>query len=109
MRKWISVEYSSQNIKEVADMDGWRPEGWKNPYSSTIVIEGCKATGELSSSQGGFVSSTSEQERMAFEAGADAMLEGLKQKGAWMTPEQMKVLAPDRKYPYGYLVFIPGD
>lgn len=44
-----------------------------------------------------------------FEAGADAMLEALKEKGAWMTPEQMKLLAPDRKYPYGWLVFIPED
>jgi hypothetical protein len=44
-----------------------------------------------------------------FEAGADAMLEALKGKGAWMTPEQMKLLAPDRKYPYGHIVFIPED
>jgi hypothetical protein len=44
-----------------------------------------------------------------FEAGADAMLKALKEKGAWMTPEQMKILAPDRKYPYGWLVFIPED
>jgi hypothetical protein len=43
------------------------------------------------------------------EFGADAMLEALKDKGAWMTPEQMKLLAPDRKYPYGWLVFIPDE
>lgn len=88
-------------------MKAWRPEEWKNPYINTI--EGCKATGDLVSSQGGFISSTTQQEHMAFEAGADAMLEALKQKGAWMTPEQMKILAPDRKYPYGHLVFIPED
>ena len=44
-----------------------------------------------------------------YEAGADAMLEALKKKGAWMTPEQMKLLAPDRKYPFGWIVFIPED
>lgn len=45
--------------------------------------------------------------RSGQEAGADAMLKALKEKGAWMTPEQMTLLAPDRQYPYGYIVFIP--
>jgi len=61
----------------------WRPEGWEQ-----IKVK----EGEL-----------------LFEAGADAMVEALKQKGAWMTPEQMRILAPDRKYPYGWIVFIPED
>jgi len=86
----------------------WRPEGWNNPHHSTIIIEGCKATGEISVA-GGFIASTSQQEEAAFEAGADAMLKGLKEKGAWMTPDQMRLLAPDRKYPFGWLVFIPED
>lgn len=43
------------------------------------------------------------------EAGADAMLEGLKAQGSVMTSEQMKLLAPDRQYPYGHLVFIPDE
>lgn len=34
-------------------------------------------------------------------------LDSLKKKGVLMTPEQMKLIAPDRQYPYGYLVFIP--
>ena len=85
-------------------LPGWRPEGWKNPYPSTIIEE-CKATGEVSA--GGFIGSTSQQESDAFEAGANAMLKILKEKGAWMTPEQMRLLAPDRKYPYGHIVFIP--
>ena len=62
----------------------WRPAGWANDYANTA----CQS---------------------AFEDGADAMLKALKEKGAWMTPEQMKLLAPDRKYPYGYLVFIPTE
>ena len=41
-----------------------------------------------------------------FEAGADALLDALKSKGSFMNPEQMKLIAPDRKYPYGWLVFI---
>lgn len=63
---------------------GWRPEGWENPHSVALQFD-------------------------AFEAGADAMRKALKKKGAWMTPEQMKLLAPGRKYPYGYIVFIPDD
>ena len=46
---------------------------------------------------------------ISFEAGADAILEALKTKGAFMTPEQMELLTPDRKYPYGWLVFIPVE
>jgi len=65
-------------------MNGWRPEGWKNPHQGLPTDE-------------------------IFEAGADAMLKTLKEKGAWMTPEQMKLLAPDRKYDYGWIVFIPED
>lgn len=49
-----------------------------------------------------------------YEAGADAMLEALKAGsmkagGTLMTPEQMKLIVPDREYPYGWLVFIPED
>lgn len=62
----------------------WRPEGWKK--------------GDLLSKSPDI-----------FEAGADAMLEALKEKGAWMTPEQMELLAPERNYPYGWIVFIPVD
>lgn len=68
----------------------WRPEGWKNPHSPD--------------GSGTFLPSDPDQ---IFEAGADAILKALKEKGAWMTPEQMRLLAPDRKYPYGHLVFIP--
>jgi hypothetical protein len=63
---------------------GWRPEGWENPHSVGLQFD-------------------------AFESGADTMLRLLKEKGTWMTPEQMKLLAPDRKYPYGYIVFIPSE
>ena len=65
----------------------WRPDGWSNPYTHP---------------------SDSITHLSAFEGGANAMLKALKEKGAWMTPKQMKLLAPDRKYPYGYLVFIPS-
>lgn len=43
------------------------------------------------------------------EAGADAMLKALKNKGVVMSPEQMKLIVPDRKYPFGWLVFIPDE
>ncbi len=45
----------------------------------------------------------------SFEAGADAMLEALKEKSPLMTPGQMKLMAPDRQYPYGWLVFIEEE
>ena len=73
-------------------MNGWRPEGW------TVATGMRLYKGKLLSSA-----------REAYEAGADAMLESLKKKGAWMTPEQMKLLAPDRQHPYGYIVFIPEE
>jgi hypothetical protein len=70
----------------------WRPEGWK----------------EISFQKGMEASRWNPLHLgQVFELGADAMLEALKSKGAWMSPEQMKLLAPDRKYPYGWLVFIP--
>ena len=71
-------------------MREWRPKGWQNPYKNTtkhFVKIACDA----------------------FERGADAMLKALKEKGAWMTPEQMNLLAPDRQYPYGHIVFIPAE
>ena len=43
------------------------------------------------------------------EAGADLIIEALKEKGALMTPEQMELIAPDRQYPFGHLVFIPVE
>lgn len=80
-------------------MSEWRPEGWKNPNEKN-VLEAAYLSAEMN---------TALIAKQQFEAGADAMLGALKEKGAWMTPEQMKLLAPDRKYPYGYLVFIPDQ
>jgi len=41
---------------------------------------------------------------------ATDLLATICREGAYMTPEQMKLLAPDAKYGYGWLVFIPeGD
>ena len=77
-------------------MDEWRPEGWDSLQAIKQI-----PTSQLQSD------SAHEMLQSVFEAGADAMVQALKEKGAWMTPEQMKLLAPDRKYPYGHLVFIP--
>jgi|GEM_PF-6002476 len=65
----------------------WRPENWKNPGKY-----GCTRT-----------------RADMFEKGADAMLKALKEKGAYMTPDQMRLIAPERQHPYGWLVFIPED
>lgn len=59
-------------------MGKWRPEGWKNPYDRTTIVE-CKTSGETS--LGGFIASTDQQESAAFEAGADAMLKAIHEKG----------------------------
>ena len=85
-------------------MNKWRPEGWKNP---------CEGAWKNCEQQypGGIPLAYQILQDVGFEqgfgAGADAMLDALEKKSAFMTPEQMKLLAPDRKYPYGYLVFIP--
>lgn len=70
-------------------MKNWRPDNW-HEYNRTIW-NAYNLPDEV------------------FEAGANAMLEALKKKGTLMTPEQMKLIAPDREYPFGYLVFIPDD
>jgi len=72
-------------------MKKWRPEGWENPYGE------CGADLENMGRQ------------IAYEAGADAILSGLKAKSPLMTPEQMKLIAPYRNYSYGWLVFIPEE
>lgn len=50
-----------------------------------------------------------DRDEQLIEAGADEILELLKADSPIFTPEMMKVIAPDRKYPYGWLVFIPVD
>ena len=74
----------------------YRPEGWENPYQDEPHEEcGCFQCGV----------------HLGFEAGADAMLEGLK-KGAMFIPGvlagaddfMLKVGIPNNR---GYLVFIP--
>ena len=58
----------------------WRPENWKNPNSPIIVV----------SSDGGDPSAFS-----AYEAGADAMLNALKETGHQVRD-------------YGVIIFIPN-
>jgi hypothetical protein len=85
----------------------WRPEGWHNPYDGAFATIYFR---EIFRHPGvPLFRIKAEREEAAFELGADAILEALKKKGAWMTPEQMKLLAPDRQYPFGYMVFIPDD
>jgi hypothetical protein len=79
-------------------MEGWRPEEWPIHHYKE---EWMSPTNDIKLQ--------ARTHDLAFEAGADAILEALKKKSAWMTPEQMRLIAPDRKYPYGYLVFIPED
>ncbi len=64
----------------------YRPEGWKNPYSKTTCMECYDESG-------------------AFEAGADAMLEGLKSDGTHF-PKGFSTAHLMKK---GYLVFIPEE
>lgn len=72
----------------------WRPEGWENPYIDPSTKP-----------EGSFITTF----HHIYEAGADAMLEALKNKSPILTSEQMKLIAPDRKFRYGWLVFIPDD
>lgn len=75
----------------------WRPKGWRNPYQNS------------SFTWPGLSMSKPKIAHDAYEGGADAIVKILKEEGAFMTPEQMQMLAPERKYPYGWLCFIPVD
>lgn len=81
------------------DIEGWRPDGWNVNRITERLYLPCDENGRT----------RTEMVEGLVEAGADAMLEALKEKGVLMTPEQMKLIAPDRKYPYGWLVFIPDE
>lgn len=69
----------------------WRPKYWRNPHTAAAT-----GTPQYPSFQ-------------CFEEGANAMLDALKAEASYMTPQQMRLLAPDRQYPYGHLVFIPDE
>ncbi len=69
----------------------WRPEGWQNSWDKKREENGMASKAEI------------------FEAGASAMLEALKAKSSFMTPEQMRLIVPDRKYSFGWIIFIPNE
>ena len=90
------IEYARGFMKSIDKVEtmnkDYRPDGWETLKPTSKVLHCLNPEACVGS---------------AYEAGASAMLEGLIERGAYMTPEQMKLLEPDRKYPYGYLVFIP--
>jgi hypothetical protein len=43
------------------------------------------------------------------ELAAQALLDEITKNRQLITPEQMKLMVPDRGFPYGWLVFIPAD
>ena len=73
-----------------------RPKGWERAVLLEIdaVKKGAPVT---------------EDDILIYGAGADAYEKGLKKDKPIMTPEQMKLIAPDRQYGYGYLVFLPEE
>lgn len=81
-------------------MREYRPKGWENPYTYKDLVARPKSD---------TIDTINLPEMIAFESGASAMLEALKERGSLMTPEQMKLLAPDRLYGHGWLVFIPDE
>jgi len=78
----------------------WRPENWWSPY-------GWKDWHDWEAQ--GATKPITVHKAEAYEEGANAMLEALKSKASYMTPQQMRLLAPDRQYPYGHLIFIPDE
>lgn len=66
----------------------WRPDGWRNPFPE---LEGVSL----------------------FEAGADAILEALKNKGFWLPRKPIRVegnyLVPSDEKEPGWWIFIPDD
>jgi hypothetical protein len=76
----------------------WRPEGWKNPY---LTIQ------EARELYGGLPFKYNPEERVAFEAGADAMLEAIKKQPR---VKYLKCSIPNPAYPYpGAYYYIPDD
>ena len=88
-------------------MKDWRPEGWDAGQIGNLDRDQSKTRTKLLSVVD--MDTLRSYEDYQVEAGASAILKALKDKGAIMTPEQMKLLASDRKYPYGWLVFIPNE
>lgn len=81
----------------------WRPRDWGNPVCSELT-----RSKRLWSRWENLTPEELKEdaEYCAYEAGADAILEALIAKATFMSPSQMKLLAPDREHPYGWLVFI---
>lgn len=74
----------------------WRPkEGWENPYS--CLPEHMEKEYPVL------------PEYTAFEAGADAMLEGLKKQAQWHSKDVDSPVNVDCQIRNGYLVFIPEE
>lgn len=91
-------------------MGKYRPEGWENPYTEEVesIIAQCKKRG-IDSSWHGEPGACLD----AYEAGADAMLEGLRAEGLQIngkTEVIQKEGVPDWFLDSkGTLVFIPED
>ena len=76
-----------------------RPEGWKNLHND-IDSSRMLRVGTLREYTSDF---------KIFEAGADALLEGLKKKGVRITKATRMVTQPIFEEGDGYLVFIPEE
>ncbi len=73
----------------------YRPEGWD---AHQLLIDAIRT-----------IPAREWTRERILESGADAMLEGLKKDSPIMSAEQMALFVPERKYPNGWLVFIPED
>lgn len=85
----------------------WRPkEGWINPYKDADLIDEARLTFKLK--DGTLLLGRDKIMReIAYEAGADAMLEALRKQGHRVFLEDIKVSIPIIEQGAGYLVFIP--
>ena len=89
----------------------YRPEGWELKQPFTQYDQGSK--------EGDSVTARilTPSEKALFEAGADAMLEGLKAKitedprGYGLVRDEKRAgwFVPDNIFKEGYLIFIPGE
>lgn len=76
----------------------YRPKGWKNPDECLCDEDWVKAMGECG-----------DMRHHAYEAGADAMLEGLKKGGVEQTMQPQAMIREEWLYKPGTLVFIPEE
>ncbi len=82
----------------------WRPKGWRNIWKEDMPTFSLDTPESIKAAEENWMIRAEQ-----FEAGADAMLEALKQKGSYFAKGQAFDGFEFHKTNTGWLVFIPSD